>query len=396
MKLNEFAKSFICLGLRINKHIGGYVDHYYGPPDLKKAIDTELITSPRKLFKDSVALLDKLKDQGFEEKRQKYLQKTIIAIQTILRKLMEEEIPYLEFVKNLFDFTPKLYEDEFFYDLSSKAEELYKGKGDLASRMKRYVKRRTIPTKLIITQYIKVLEIARNQTKKFFPDLLPDYERVDVSEVRDRSWPLSCWYLGNSISRLEINIEKVHYWTNLLNYACHEAYPGHHMERLIREHFLFRYRDYFESSVLLIYTPEIVIAEGLGVLAETTIFDYNESSKILLDQFCPNPKNEDSIEILTAQCEIREGFRRFESNLAYHKYVNNWSNDELIKYSKDFKAVPDEGIKAILEFISDDLWAPYAFVYQGERIISDKLGNKLTPRQFLKLAAEQTLPSDLL
>lgn len=63
MNLDEFAKSFITLGLRINRHIDGYVDHYYGPPDLKEAVDTELIISPNKLFQDSIVLLDQLEDQ---------------------------------------------------------------------------------------------------------------------------------------------------------------------------------------------------------------------------------------------------------------------------------------------------------------------------------------------
>ena len=36
MELDDFAKDYILLGLRINKHIDGYVEHYYGPPKLKK------------------------------------------------------------------------------------------------------------------------------------------------------------------------------------------------------------------------------------------------------------------------------------------------------------------------------------------------------------------------
>ena len=52
MDLNEFAKSYICLGLRINKHIDGYVEHYYGPPELKKMVDIEEKLSPISLLKN--------------------------------------------------------------------------------------------------------------------------------------------------------------------------------------------------------------------------------------------------------------------------------------------------------------------------------------------------------
>ncbi|MFW9951588.1 MAG: hypothetical protein ACFFKA_15845, partial [Candidatus Thorarchaeota archaeon] len=95
------------------------------------------------------------------------------------------------------------------------------------------------------------------------------------------------------------------------------------------------------------------------------------------------------------QSEIREGFRRFEGNLAYHKYVDKWNDNELRKYANDFQVIPDEGIKAMLNFISDDIWAPYILVYQGERLISEKFGNRPSPEDFRKLLTEQTLPSEL-
>ncbi|MHA2180709.1 MAG: hypothetical protein ACXAAH_04715 [Promethearchaeota archaeon] len=396
MMLDNFANSYLKLGLRIDKHINGYVEHYYGPSELKNTIEREGKKSPKNLLQDCENLKDELKDQGFEVKRRKFLEKNLDAIQTILKKLNGEKIPYLELVEKLFDFKPKLYKDKFFYDLSLKAEKLYKGKGDLSNRIREYSKRRKIPPNIIRKQFRKALGFARKQTIRIFPDILPDYEKIEVVEVKERSWSMYCWYLGNFFSRIEINIEKIHYWTNLLDYVTHEVYPGHHTERLVKDKLLYRNKGYFESSILLIYTPELVISEGMARVAERVIFDRIESSKILLEHLCPNPEIEDSIEILSKQSEIREGFNRFESNLAYHKYVNNWTNDELIKYSRSFNVIPDEGINALLDFISDELWGSYVQVYQGERIIKENLGNPPTPDSFFRLISEQTLPSDLL
>jgi hypothetical protein len=47
MIFDDFAKSYVNLGLRINKHINGYVEHYYGPPELKNAIEYESKKSPK-------------------------------------------------------------------------------------------------------------------------------------------------------------------------------------------------------------------------------------------------------------------------------------------------------------------------------------------------------------
>ena len=140
----------------------------------------------------------------------------------------------------------------------------------------------------------------------------------------------------------------------------------------------------------------MVISEGIGVTAVNVLFDHTERAQILLEKIHPNPKIEDTLETLTKQSEVREGFRRFESNLAYHKYVHKWSDDKLIKYAKSFKIITDMAIKSILGFISNKLWAPYVFTYQGERLITEKFGNRPSPKHFRKLLIEQTLPSDLL
>ncbi|MFX1418641.1 MAG: hypothetical protein ACFE9N_06955 [Promethearchaeota archaeon] len=396
MDLDNFAKGYICLGLRINKHINGYVEYYYGPTELKDLIGAEGKISPKRLMQDCKNLINQLKNQGFEQKRQKFLEKTLVAIQTILRILNGEKIPYLEQVEKLFDFKPLLHKDDFFYDLTSQAEEIYKGEGNLSGRIKKYAQRRIVPPRNVKNLMLKALNIAKKRTNELFPDILPLNEKVILNEVTDKSWPMYNWYLGNYISRIDINISTSCYWTSLLDFACHEGYPGHHMESSIRDLLLFHKKGYFETSILMIYTPEMVIHEGTGELAERILFNPSESNKLLLEEFCPNPSVEDSLETLVRQNKIRIGFRRLNYNLAYYKYVKGWNNEMLIKYSRDFKVIPENGIKAMLRFISDDIWAPYIPVYQGERLIIEKYGREPSPSQFLELIANQTVPSDLI
>ncbi len=396
MDLDDFAQNYIILGLRINKHINGYVEHYYGPSELKTKVDTEKTLSPNKLLKDCLVLKNQLTNQGFEAKRQKFLLKNIEAMETIIRKLTGEKIPYLEQVERLFDFKPVLYKDEFFYNLKEKAENLYTGIGTLNERIKKYAKQRTIPSVKLVELLEKALKIAQNRTKGLFQDLLPNNEHVKVAEVINKSWTMYNWYQGNFISKIDINISRVYYWTSLLNLACHEGYPGHHTESVVRDLTLFRNKGYFESSILLIYTPEMVLHEGMGEIAEDVIFDKKEKAEKLLNEFCPNPEREVPIDILNHQLEIAKGFRKFQEKLAYLKYVNEWNDEDLIKYSQDLELISDEGINYMLDFISDNLWAPYVMVYQGDQIITKKYGINPSIKNFGNLLKEQTLPSDLI
>jgi hypothetical protein len=50
----------------------------------------------------------------------------------------------------------------------------------------------------------------------------------------------------------------------------------------------------------------------------------------------------------------------------------------------------------MLNFVLDDVWAPYTFAYQGERIISEKFGNPPSIRNFRKLLTGLILPSELM
>ncbi|MHA1509371.1 MAG: hypothetical protein ACTSO6_11780 [Promethearchaeota archaeon] len=59
-RLPKFGEDFLLTALRINKHIKGYVDFYYGPEKLSQIVDKEPITSPRKLLIGSNKLLNKL------------------------------------------------------------------------------------------------------------------------------------------------------------------------------------------------------------------------------------------------------------------------------------------------------------------------------------------------
>jgi hypothetical protein len=48
-KISKFGEDFLLLALRINKHIEGYVDFYYGSEKLRQTVDCESLTAPNTL-----------------------------------------------------------------------------------------------------------------------------------------------------------------------------------------------------------------------------------------------------------------------------------------------------------------------------------------------------------
>ena len=108
MKLSKFGIAFLLLALRIDKHIKGYVDFYFGPKMLRKIVDNEAITSPKKLLFDSKSLLKQLGSQGYAKERKRYLEKMLEAMRTAVEILSEIKIPILEQISRLNTY-PRFY-----------------------------------------------------------------------------------------------------------------------------------------------------------------------------------------------------------------------------------------------------------------------------------------------
>ena len=81
-KLSAFGEDFLLLALRIDKHIKGYVDFYFGPERLRQIVDYESLTAPNTLLNGSNNLLKQLGTRDFDKKRIRYIEKLLVAMKT--------------------------------------------------------------------------------------------------------------------------------------------------------------------------------------------------------------------------------------------------------------------------------------------------------------------------
>ena len=63
MNIHPFIKKYLILALRINKIFDGYVDGYYGPPELKTLVENESVHSSKILGDTAKNLLKELPQQ---------------------------------------------------------------------------------------------------------------------------------------------------------------------------------------------------------------------------------------------------------------------------------------------------------------------------------------------
>ena len=259
---------------------------------------------------------------------------------------------------------------------------------------------RRVPETEVLTLFTKALKIVKKQAKNLFTNLLPEEEHLSIDLVEKADdvikWSFYNWYLGNYHSRIEVNPKFAMYWTSLLSAASHEGYPGHHTEFVLNEQKLYREKNHFEHSILLLHSPRLIICEGIADLAMNVLFTYQKSAEISLQELCPFSIKEESLEDLIAQNKIKGNVSLFWYNLAYHALIDNWNIEELTRYAKNFEIYGEESIKNQLKLMYNPAHSLTAFSYNlGSSLIIKKYGEFPSVKNFRFLLVNPVLPSDM-
>lgn len=401
MKLSEFGRDFLLLALRIGKHNENYVDYYIGPDIIRERVDKENPVSPRKLLKDCKSLHNKLFTLGYDKKRERYIDKMLVAMRTSIEILIGMKIPFKEQFLKFYDVTLQLANESELDKLKEEFNEAYGGTGSLEENMKSLREKRTIPKRKVFILFENALNTAKKRTKEVFNNLLPKNERiildlVSINNDKEAKWTYYEWYLGRFRSRIEINPTYNIYWTAFLSAATHEGYPGHHTEFAVKEQRLYRELNHFEHSILLLNSPKLVISEGIADIGANVLYTYREQAEISIQKFCINSSPDESLDKLTLQNKVKGKIHLLWYNLAYLALVEDWSEEKLIQYAIDYEIYDKNTIKNRLKLIFNQVYSTTVFSYKiGREIIINKFGEFPSVKDFRNLLEKSILPSDL-
>ncbi len=400
-KLSKFGEDFLLLALRIDKHIKGYVDFYFGPEKLRQIVDHESLTAPNTLLNDSNNLIKQLGAQGYNKEREWYIEKLLVAMKTSIEILLGSEISIKDQFTRLYDVDLQPAKEADLDNLKEEFENAYKGSGSLEERMSKLRVQRKVPKSDVFVLFKKALKIVKSRTKELFGNLLPKNEYIIIDLIGDKNsdktkWSYYNWYLGNYISRIEINPNYNVYWSSLLSSAAHEGYPGHHTEFAVKEQCLYRKLYQFEHSLLILHSPKLIISEGIGNLAISVMFSDMDAAEISLREFCPNTSKTDSFDVVASQNSVRRKLSLFWYNLAYRALIDEYSTEELICYGKNFEVFSEDTIQNNLKRMIDPVYSKNAFLYDlGTNLIRNKYGIVPSAKNYQNLLKTAILPSNL-
>ena len=265
--LDAVARDYLLLQLTIGEKEEGYIDAYYGPPEIQaqakeEAAANDLPELSQRVFSLQQRITNALVtiEDPLELRRARFLGAQLTAAQTRLRMLQGEKLSFQDEAEGLFGVRPELPELASFDPLLARIDALVPGEGPLWQRIAAFKSRFDVPTgKLEAVMDAGIAECRRRTLEHI---ALPDGEKFDLALVTDKPWSGYNWYQGGFHSKIEINTDLPVRIDRAIDLGCHEGYPGHHVYNALLEQELVEQRGWIEYTVYPLYSPQSLLAEG--------------------------------------------------------------------------------------------------------------------------------------
>ncbi len=391
MQIDAISAAYIELAFAIERHVEGFVDAYFGPPELK-AHARQL--GPDEIVAALAALRDEVRASGYPQQRKGYLDVQLRGMETTARRLAGEPIAYRDEVRSCFDIEPYHTPKSAFEAANAELEELLPGPGGLAERIDLWRRTFVVSPEVARQMIVAIAAEARSRTAAGLVGL-PAEDDVRFALVSDKPWSGYNWYLGGGRSLVEINSDLPIRASSLLDLVCHEAYPGHHTEHALKERLLYQGRGWGEQAIQLINVPECVISEGIATLAADMIFGddaYAWAAEHLypLGGIAGDPEREARI------AQAQWSLRALSGNAALLLHEQGADPEDVVRYIMRYGLRSEREARQSLRFISTPLWRTYTFTYfAGRELLGRWLRAGERRERFVTLLTEQVYPSML-
>jgi hypothetical protein len=393
--MDEIGRSYLHLGLHLDRHFEGFVDAYFGPPELKTAVRSGEPRSLDALGDDARGLLDAIDASVTDAQRKGFLQKQVQAMTAVIGNLSGEPTDFVAEVERYFDITPVMTDESTFEAARAEMDELLPGEGSLSERLEAWKEKRCLESDRILPVFQLALRETRRRTQQLFD--MPSGEDLTLHLVENQPWGAYNWYLGGFASRIEINTDLPVRVDSAIPLITHEAYPGHHTEHALKEQRLYRARGRAEHAVQLLLAPECVISEGIGDSAQQMLFNDAELAAFLHERLYPLAGMSD----LDAEVQIRlhhatEALRGVGGNAALLLHHEGRPPEEVQSYIERYGLRTPEEASHSMRFLSNPLFRSYVFNYAvGKDLLAPLLEGPDAVANFERLLTEPLTPSQV-
>src|SRR5262245_36128356 len=264
--MNALAERYVRLVLALGQHDPDYVDAYYGPAEWRteaqhaKVPLTEIDAAATDLAGDLKAITPPPAEVGLPRLRHAFVTRQLEALRARVAMLQGVKMGFDDESKALYDAVAPVHPEAEFAAILAQLEQRLPGTGPLFDRFAAFRARFVVPSTRLDATFRAAIDGCRSRTLKHIR--LPEDESFTVEYVKGKSWSAYNWYKGDYRSVIQINTDLPVYADTMITLACHEGYPGHHVNNVLLEKNFVREHGWHELSVYPLFSPQSLIAEG--------------------------------------------------------------------------------------------------------------------------------------
>ncbi|HEY8472288.1 MAG TPA: hypothetical protein VIL37_06575 [Natronosporangium sp.] len=284
--LREYVELALDLDRTVSGEGGGSLVVYTGPEQWRQAVAERPPRSPAALVDQAEALAATV---PFDGQRRRYLTATLRAIRAVAAHHRGDRVDpyrYAELVLGIAaGWVP---EGDLLagHDLLDAA--LPAGPGSLGERLRRWQQAHLLPADRLDQLPELVLAADAEARRRTEPIVaLPAAERIGCELVTGTHFLAAGQYHGDLRSTILVNRDVPANLADLLYVVCHEGHPGHIAEAVLKDRQLVGEQGRLEHQLRFLLSPEFVVSEGLGLVAEELVFPGDQAQRWLTDQLAP-------------------------------------------------------------------------------------------------------------
>lgn len=396
----RWLHDYTVLVLRLNRVIEQGASYMpveeYQPPQWDAQVRHEPVQSADLLLRNAQELQETLPLQQFEPQRTAYLVRQLRALETVSRRMLGEHFSLQEQARLCYDLEIDWLPESLFERAYTLYDEALPGRGSIASRLHEWQASLTLPPEkahMLPAFFQRALTEILLRTQELVP--LPADVLTEIQTLVDRPARAMARYLGNQRSRIYLNPTVPFPLGDLFYVLCHEGYPGHLAEFVLKDEFLIQRRGYLEERVLLPCSPRYVISEGLALLAHEMIFAPGEAETWLAEHIYPEASMLSEHSDLTKIHCAKDLLFGVSCNAAW-LLGEGRPQAEVLDYLMRYALISEEAARRELASLQRPFYEPNIFTYfYGRRLLEPFLQGPQRKARLLQLLTEQTSPSDL-
>jgi hypothetical protein len=395
--MDDIARRYILLCLRLERLAPGFLDSYIGPAELSEAVAAEPMPLPAELHDEAVSLRALAAGLGGESGpatcRARWLEGQLRSIAVQARRAGGEEIAFVDLLEELYGVPIGPVPEADLLAARQRLDNALPGDGPLRDRIKAQREATRVPPERILDVVIASAERFRAVTRRDFD--LPENEEIAWEETRDQPWGAEARFEGSGRTRIKVNLDLPLPVSAAAYLASHEAYPGHHAEHVTKERTLVR-AGVGEAAMRTMNTPESMLAEGLADVGREVVMSDRELATEL-----ERIGNEVGLRADWLRAvEVHEAMQELAptgGNAAFLLHHDGRPADEVRAWAREISGMDEQQLDHAFRVLAHPLFRTYPFTYtEGARLIRPWLEVVGQTTGYRRLLSEQLSPAQLM